>query len=200
MPLVVCFAGQIGSGKSSVTRTLAEALGWQRAGFGDYLRTELERRGGDVTSRDALQDLGQSLVDKNAEGFSRVVLALADFQPGTDLLVDGIRHIEIYRSIQRLVAPSQAKLVYLAADNATRLKRVTERAGDRTNLEQAEKHPAESELKWSLPSVADSVIDATAPLELVLKDTLDAFARWGADPQVVARARVVISLTRGSSQ
>lgn len=134
MALVICFADRIGSGKSSVTRTLAEALGWQRAAFGDYLRTELERRGGDATSRDALQDLGQSLVDKDVEGFSRRVLAMAHFQPGTDLLIDGVRHIEVYRSIQRLATPSQVKLVYLAADDPTRLKRITECTSDRTDL------------------------------------------------------------------
>ena len=106
MGLVVCLAGQIGSGKSSVTRALGKALGWPATGFGDYLRCELTRRGGDPSSRRGLQDLGQQLIDSDPEGFCRAVLGAGDFTAGSDLLVDGVRHTDILRRLKRLVAPS----------------------------------------------------------------------------------------------
>src|SRR3982751_2032964 len=86
MGIVVSFAGRIGSGKSSVSNVLAEALGWPRAGFGDYLRDELRRRGGDMASRQALQDLGQSFVEVDPEAFCRSVLGRVckGFQPESD--------------------------------------------------------------------------------------------------------------------
>jgi cytidylate kinase len=43
MTLLLCFSGQIGSGKSSASIAVAEALGWKRTGFGDYLRSERSR-------------------------------------------------------------------------------------------------------------------------------------------------------------
>ena len=57
--LVACFAGKIGSGKTSVTNVLARGLQWRRVGFGDYVRAELARRGGDPDVRKDLQDLGR---------------------------------------------------------------------------------------------------------------------------------------------
>src|SRR4051794_36648427 len=95
--LVVCFAGQIGSGKSSVSRRLGEALAWPRAAFGDYLRAELGRCGGAPESREQLQDLGQRLVDEDPSRFCSSVMSSNGFKPGGDLLLDGVRHVEIQR-------------------------------------------------------------------------------------------------------
>ena len=82
MSLLICFSGQIGSGKTSVSAAVAEALGWRRTGFGDYLRSEIERLGGDPSSRQALQDLGQKLVDEDPTAFCREVLLAGGFRPG----------------------------------------------------------------------------------------------------------------------
>jgi hypothetical protein len=113
--LVVCFAGQIGSGKSSVSRRLGEALAWPRAAFGDYLRAELGRHGGDPESREQLQNLGQKLVDEDPSRFCSSVMSSSGFKPGGDLLLDGVRHVEIQRIAVELARPSQTKLIYLAA-------------------------------------------------------------------------------------
>ena len=43
MSVLLCFSGQIGSGKSSVSAAVAEALRWRRTGFGVYLRGEIAR-------------------------------------------------------------------------------------------------------------------------------------------------------------
>ena len=74
MSLLLCFSGQIGSGKSSVSTAVAEVLGWRRTGFGDYLRGEIARLGGDPDDRKALQDLGQQRVEDDSTAFCRDVL------------------------------------------------------------------------------------------------------------------------------
>jgi hypothetical protein len=180
MGLVVGFAGRIGSGKSSVSEALAHTLGWRRTGFGDYLRDELTRRGGDPDLREALQDLGQSLVDTDPEGFCRTVLAAGGFAPGADLLVDGIRHVDIHRIIARLVPPSEPKLIFLAADDTRRIGRVGGRASGHADFARAETHRVEADLRASLPAIADVTIDAHEDFAKVVEACLAAIESWKA--------------------
>jgi cytidylate kinase len=185
---VICFAGQIGSGKSSVTRCLATALEWPRVAFGDYVRAELARRGGDPTSRDALQDLGQELVDADPRSFCAVVLASAGFKPGGDLLLDGVRHIAIQHIVSDLARPSVTKLLYLATGEQERLKRVASRTGEGKTFARASTHRVEADLYTSLPATADRSIDASAPLAQVVSRCLATLQELGVDPAQIAHA------------
>jgi dephospho-CoA kinase len=177
MGLVVSFAGQIGSGKSSVTVALADVLGWRRTGFGDYLRAEIARRGGDPGSREALQDLGLSLVEGEPGVLCRKVLESAGFQPGGNLLVDGVRHFEIQTIIRSIVDPSEARLIFLATDDGTRLRRVSNRRGRQEYL-RAEQHRVEAELTIALPSKADAIVNADGDLAQVVDRCRDLIAGW----------------------
>jgi adenylate kinase family enzyme len=185
---VICFAGQIGSGKSSVTRCLATALEWPRAAFGDYVRAELARRGGDPTSRDALQDPGQELVDADPHSFCAAVLASADFKPGGNLLLDGVRHIAIQRIVSDLARPSVTKLLYLAVGEQERRKRIASRAAEGATFARASAHRVEADLNTSLPAIADRSIDAPGPLAQVVSDCLEALRELGVDPAPIADA------------
>ena len=78
--LVICFSGRIGSGKSSVTKALANALHWRRASFGDYVRARVAEQGGDPASREDLQNLGQALVEANPEAFAVAVIHAAGYE------------------------------------------------------------------------------------------------------------------------
>jgi adenylate kinase family enzyme len=125
--LVISFSGRIGSGKTSITQTLAGLLEWPRTGFGDYLRARIAREGGDPNSREALQDLGQKLVDADSERFCRDVLSVARFEPGGFLLLDGVRHVDIQKCVSRLVVPSRSMLIHIAIDDSEVRKRVQSR-------------------------------------------------------------------------
>jgi cytidylate kinase len=170
MGLVVSFAGQIGSGKSSVSRSLAATLGWPRAAFGDYLRKRASELGLDTDSRQVLQDLGQSLVEKDAAAFCRAVLLNGGYTPGCHMLVDGVRHAEIQRDIAAIVAPSVSKLIYLRVGKSERLSRVQERVNGQRDFGRAEGHEVEAELRRELPDIADTIIDAELELPLVLNE------------------------------
>lgn len=188
--LVVCFAGKIGSGKSSVSRRLAEGLAWPRAAFGDYLRAEISRLGGDPESREQLQNLGQKLVDEDPSRFCRAVMMSSGFVPGGDLLLEGVRHVRIQRIVAELAHPSQTKLVYLAASEDERLKRVAEHVDGESDFDRASTHPVETELETSLPKITDILIDGAAPVDEVVNQCLSAMASFGLSPEIVTTARV----------
>jgi cytidylate kinase len=177
MSLLLCFSGQIGSGKSSVSAAVAQALGWPRTGFGDYLRAAIARRGGDPNDRQSLQDLGQTLVDADPDAFCRDVLAAGGFTPGDDFIVDGIRHIGIFEILARVSQPSDAKLLFLGAGEAVRAARIISRT-DAADFARASAHPVEAELDRALPDLADGHIDADQPLDHVLDQALRFVHLW----------------------
>jgi hypothetical protein len=194
--LVVCLSGRIGSGKSSVASRLGLALGWPKTGFGDYLRCRIAQQGGDPDSRQALQDLGQFLVDTDPDQFCADVLGLAGFAPGGNLVLDGIRHVSIYARITTHVFPSKACLLHLSADDANVKARVASRSHGSADLNRAEAHRVESELLLGLPEIADAVLDSNPPLAHVVAECLSAIESLGIDAELVnsARARLLESL------
>lgn len=177
MSLLLCFSGQIGSGKSSVSTAVAAALGWRRTGFGDYLRSEVVRLGGDPNDRKALQDLGQNRVEDDPATFCRDVLAAAGFQPGGDFVIDGIRHVSIFEILAELGKPSQARLLFLGALETTRGARIQTRA-DAPDFARASTHRVEAELLDALPKKADGIVNADQPLDRVVSDCLGLVQQW----------------------
>lgn len=188
-PLIICFSGRIGSGKSSVTDALSQAFGWSRAGFGDYLRHRVADEGGDASSRQALQDLGQLLVETDPDAFCLAVLKFGGYQQGYNLLVDGIRHVDIYRRVVRLTAPSLVRLIHLEADDSHVRDRVATRLNEAGDLSRAEGHRVEADLTQSLPSIADVIINANNSLDVVLAECVDTFEKFGVPEATVHAAR-----------
>lgn len=133
--------------------------------------------GGDPTSREALQDLGQRLVEANAESFCRLVLESGGFVQGDNFVIDGVRHVEIFRTLERLSEPSTAYLLFLSADEGHRLVRVRDRA-DKDDFTRAATHRVEMELCVSLPALADAVIDATQSFDKVVSDCITRIEKW----------------------
>jgi cytidylate kinase len=177
MSLLLCFSGQIGSGKSSVSTAVAAALGWRRTGFGEYLRNEIIRSGGDPNDRKALQDLGQQRVDADAAAFCRNVLAAAGFTLGDDLVIDGIRHVAIFEKLAEVSKPSEARLLFLGAPESIRNARIENRA-DAQDFRRASSHRVESDLEDALPQRADAVIDAEQAMDRVVAECLDLVQQW----------------------
>lgn len=177
MTLLLCFSGQIGSGKSSVSTAVADALGWRRTGFGDYLRSEITRLGGNPDDRMALQELGQALVDADTEAFCREVLTAGKFKIGDDYVIDGVRHVNIFEALKRIGVPSDAKLLFLDAGERTRRSRVQARA-DAGDFARASTHRVEEELREALPARADAVVGADQTMERVVADCLEWVRKW----------------------
>ena len=88
--LLLCFSGKIGSGKTSTSIAVAEALGCGYIGFSSHLRNAVAAVGGDPDCRESLQDLGQRRIEQDADMSCREVLADGGFVPGEDFVLDGI--------------------------------------------------------------------------------------------------------------
>jgi transcriptional regulator with XRE-family HTH domain len=168
-PLVICFAGRIGSGKSTLSSEVAKSLGWRRASFGDYLRTLAKSSGLDDKSREVLQYLGGGLIEKGVDDFCRAVLTHYGWNAGEPLIIDGIRHAEVVESLRKLVAPLELRVVFLEVEDEQRLKRL--KAQDERmieNLTLVEGHVTEQQVKDLLPGLADLRLSSNRPVpELV---------------------------------
>ena len=185
--LVACFAGKIGSGKTSVTNVLARGLQWRRVGFGDYVRAELARRGGDPDVRKDLQDLGQRLAESCPLSLCRAVLSSARFVPGEDLLIDGVRHGAVYRVLVDMVKPSRICLIYLRANDRVRGFRAAER-GRATSVSE-DSHPSEAELETTIPSMADAVVGADRSLKEIVSRCVDVLETRGIGKELVGSCK-----------
>lgn len=184
----ISFSGRIASGKTTITQILGEVLGWPRVGFSDYLRHLLEECGNTSPTRAQLQDLGQSLVSDNPDQFCRNVLAFGGFVPGTNILLDGVRHANIQRQIATLVKPSRSILVHLMADDELVARRIEQRGASKQEFKRASSHSVEQGLQL-LPAIADFTVDASQVSSRVISDCLDALGKAGVDHNTIAHAR-----------
>ena len=139
---IIAIAGQTGSGKTSLGKQLCQLLGATFSSFGSFVREEAGRRGIKV-DRLSLQNLGQSLIDElGPEEFVRSVLSFGKTEDLTTMVVDGVRSVEIWQSIQKLT--SNSALIYLDIDESIRLERIIRRDKlDFSAIRSAMEHPME---------------------------------------------------------
>ena len=160
---IIGFAGPIGVGKSSLSQAVAGKLSWKLVSSGQFLRDEASRRGLDPSSRRVLQDLGQKYIEEDRENFCRKLLEAGDWNPGDNLIVDAIRHVEVIEVLKNLTAPSELKLVHVLLDERARRARAAPL--ERESLDSSDSHPVESQAWDLLAKVADITIDGSDPLE-----------------------------------
>ncbi|MDE2851193.1 MAG: hypothetical protein OXP74_11330 [Acidobacteriota bacterium] len=177
--LLVCFSGKIGSGKTSISRSVARWLECGRASFGGYLRDEITLRGGDPNCRKSLQDLGLSRITQDAESFCRDVLAAGGFVRGEDFVLDGVRHVAVVPHLVRIGSPSQVRLIFLEAAGELRSVRVGERSeGDWADFDRATRHLVEADMDAGLPAVADAIVDSSLREQDVFRECVGLIQRW----------------------
>jgi dephospho-CoA kinase len=146
-PSVIALSSRIGAGKSTIAKAVSERLGWPRVSFGDYVR-EIARNQGMQESRATLQELGESLVQNDAAGFTKAVLSKVNFRSGA--VVDGVRHMEILHALQRLAAPLPVHLIYVDTAEEVRIQRLTERGMTAEEIKTADSHSTEVQVRGSL--------------------------------------------------
>jgi dephospho-CoA kinase len=154
MTLVVAIAGRMGSGKTTLSKDLAAAMGCPRATFGDYVRQQVHDRGLPLT-RENLQVIGPELLLKDPAAFCISVITSCGWQKGLDLVIDGLRHLVTIPIIHRITEPAVMKIVYISVPEETRLKRLSDRGeGGPENVARMESHSSEQEL-GSIAQMAD---------------------------------------------
>lgn len=187
--IALALAGRIGSGKTSVSKLLSSLLGWPRVGFGDYVRMEAQRQGFDSQSREVLQELGQRLIEEDASAFCNKVLAQVKFSPGSNIIVDGIRHDLMLDIMSKLVRPSIVRLIYLDVSQVTRRQRLAETPNfDIKIMDVVDSHPTEANLTSLLENRANVVIDVNRQKTDVLITILESIQEFGVDQILVKKA------------
>jgi dephospho-CoA kinase len=162
MPVAVAIAGRIGTGKTTLSTDLANTLECVRVSFGDYVRGAVQERGLPPT-RDNLQVIGTQLLIRDPPGFCSSVLSSSGWQPGKDLVIDGLRHLVTIPIIRRLVEPAAMKILYISVPEQIRLERLKNRGeGDARNVARIESHSSEQELE-SVAQIADLAVRGDRP-------------------------------------
>lgn len=169
---VIAFSGGISSGKSTLSTAVANALGCPRVAFGDYVRKIAELRGLEL-SRENLQGLGESLLEKDLNQFCAAVLAQAPWKPGNPLVVDGVRHAEVAEALKALVSPSGLRLIYVNTDDRERQQRLRKTVKAKKSIKQLERHSTEVQVKRILQDLADLIVDGSKPPEQLVGEVVN---------------------------
>lgn len=167
MSPVLAISGAIASGKTTIARYVASAVGWPWTSFGAYVRAEAERRGF-PDDRPTLQRLGDELVAHGIESFCRAVLVAAGWSPGSPAVLDGVRHVAVVQALRDLVAPQPLVLVYVTVPADVRATRLQVRGVGFSAQQQHDAHANEADVLTSLPQMADVVLDGSLPPHALL--------------------------------
>jgi cytidylate kinase len=172
-PIVLALSGKIGSGKTTLSQQVADALGWKRASFGEYVRAHAKSQGLDENSRDVLQAVGQRLVDKDPVDFCRAVLAHFGWTSGEPLVIDGVRHVVVVDALRKIVAPLDLRVVFVDVSEKTRLKRIQDTDRDvASRMSEIETHATEREVPSVVRDLAARRVEGDRPVKDVVQDIL----------------------------
>lgn len=166
---VVTLSGAIGTRRSDIAIALAERLGWQRVKFSGYIKSKLQAEGANPEDRRLQQKLGQELVQTNVRGFVAGVLAQAEgWEPGLNLVVDGLRHAEVRLALLAAIDPSVLHYVHVEVDEVTRQETAeTVRGIQERLLYRYDQDLTEAQLPRILPAYADQIVDGSLPATMV---------------------------------
>ncbi len=134
------------------------------------MRFLVESAGGDSADRKQLQDVGQLRERQNVNRFCREMLDYFGVGEDENLVVDGIRHLTVVDALSAHLFPRNLFLLHLDVDDSERRKRASIRGDDASDFTRAASHCVEGDLEYELPKRADSVIDATRSIEVVVDE------------------------------
>ncbi len=165
--IVVC--GRMGSGKTSVARSLSTRFSLRMVSFGSYVRHKA-RTGNNGLDRTQLQDLGEEMyLSLGTKGFLKHVLEFSGTNECDSVVFDGVRHADILVEIRKSAATTLA--IYLSADDATRYLRLKDRFMGNLEFDEfvaQDFHPVESHVE-KLKKQCDLVVDSVQPPSALLK-------------------------------
>ena len=164
-PVWLCFSGRIKSGKTTMSTAIAAALGWPMVSFGDHVRA-IARDRGLAQSRTTLQELGEQLAEQDPKRFCEDVIAQANAEPGSPIVIDGIRHVHILEQLRDLAQPLPCKLALIQTHDQERHSRLA--IEEAHQLSTIEAHSTEIQVSSSLLEHADIMVDGAQELEMAL--------------------------------
>jgi dephospho-CoA kinase len=173
-PIIIALSGRIASGKTAISKAVAENLNLPRVSFGDYVRLVARQRGL-PESREFLQRIGSDLVERNVKQFCYDVLAQVNWQHRESVIIDGIRHIKVLNTLREITAPVAVYLIFIKVDETVREARLLKR--EEENSIKYQRHlewdSTENQVKGELEKVASLVIYNFHSLEDIKMEVID---------------------------
>lgn len=170
--MVIGLSGKVGSGKSSLAKALVDETGHSHVSFGDFVRKQAKDEGQDPTSRKILQQIGKNFIKKDIEKFCIDVLDQVDWRNQDIFIIEGIRHIEVLKTLKRILKSHNVVLVYLEIDENERKKRLNLTDND---LNKIDSHSTEIQLDNVLKSEADLIVNGNLELKLIVDKVIQQF-------------------------
>lgn len=166
--MIIALAGLSKSGKSFLAKHLGETLNWPVLSFGSYVRhvAATQKLSDDFPT---LQTLGQSMVDEDPASFVSAVLDHSDCGVQDNLILDGMRHVEVLDALQESVAPDLVQLVLVKVSQEELASR-HENIG--LDISEVLAGPAEQQVQSTLAERATLVVDGSGPVENAIDDVL----------------------------
>jgi dephospho-CoA kinase/ASC-1-like (ASCH) protein len=142
-PPIICISGKIASGKTYISKAIAERTGGARYSTSDYLRYILSKVGVIDPSREQLQQQGEIEMQNGWNHFVSSFLNYISFNNDQKItVIDGVRHLEFFHEIKRSVYPQKCLLIYIdTSDNI-----IQQRMGERDEGKIVYNHVTEGNL------------------------------------------------------
>ncbi|MDP9423336.1 MAG: hypothetical protein M3Q19_11005 [Pseudomonadota bacterium] len=173
MGVVIVLSGAIGSRRSELAEKLEQRLHWPRVKFSNYIKQRIQADGDDPDDRLMQQQYGQRLVQNHLKAFVEGVLAMApNWQlEGGNLIVDGLRHVEVLLVLRELLADeSEILYVHVKPDPLRRESGARERGLNEQDMYRYDRALSEAQMNRILPAYADLEVDASLGIGLAVQD------------------------------
>jgi shikimate kinase len=168
---VICFSGRIGSGKTSVSRSVAAQTAAAWTSFGDLIREIAMSQSLDPESREILQMVGERVIrERGVAWLCSEVIRRSGWMRDKVLVIDGVRHVSVFDELVSQLSGHRTYLVYLDLKEAC--ERVNQQLSPQ-NRQVVESHSTERDVLQALPERADLVVSTVAPLESVVQDVVE---------------------------
>lgn len=174
MGVVIVLSGAIGSRRSELADKLAARLHWPRVKFSDYIKERIGEAGDDPEDRLLQQQYGQRLVQNQLKLFVEGVLAMNDgWQADGNLVIDGLRHVEVLLMLKEVLPPPPATRLYYVHVRPDPLKRESgarDRGIQEQDMYRYDQALSEAQMNRILPAYADLEVDASLGIGLNVQD------------------------------
>lgn len=104
--------------------------------------------------------------------FCKAVLSQANWEKGSGIVIDGIRHIEAINMLQQMTSPLKLILVFISIDDKNRQARLETRGEDKSLQIKIENHDTEGQINL-LRSKADIILDGTQPVSKLVSQIIE---------------------------
>lgn len=135
---IILIAGKIGSGKTYWSDRIAEHFDCARASFSSYIKYICTLRAIECT-RQNMQSLGAEVIKNDLDKYINYTVSY-NCKNNKNIVIDGLRHKEVYKRIKELYPKSNVVLIYVECEDEQRKKNLIIRGED---LGDADKDPME---------------------------------------------------------